>query len=68
VDFEILPDESLIMLHTAVRNAFYKDGSLISEGKDPVHEVHSISDWHTWSNSLEAEMSKRNIIFNAILW
>jgi|GEM_PF-3365267 len=68
MNFEILPDNSLEMLHTAVRNALNKDKSLVSEGKGTLHEAHSNSDWRAWSNSLEEEMIRRDMAFDAILW
>jgi hypothetical protein len=68
MNFVFLPNESLEILHTAVRNALFKDESPMSESKGPMYGVRSNSDWPEWSNRLEVEMSKRDMTFDSIPW
>jgi len=62
-----LTTNSLLMLHSAVRQALETDDNL-PEGTEKIHEVRKSPDWREWSNLIEDELDNRSIRYEKISW
>ncbi|MGC2810416.1 MAG: hypothetical protein WA303_08545, partial [Bradyrhizobium sp.] len=61
-------NDALLMMHYSIRGALAVDDELTRLGEEHRFRVRETSDWKKHAHDLEAEMSKRGMIFAAIDW
>ncbi len=52
-------------MHLAVINALKADDA-IPQGQEKIYGVRTNNDWWQWADSLESELTKRNVQFNKV--
>ena len=67
MNIQNLSVSSVLLLHSSVRQALETDDNLPEE-QSKIHEVREESDWKIWSDQLEAELDKKNAIYQKIKW
>lgn len=60
-------NDGLLRMHLAVINALKADDET-PQGQEKLYGVRTYQDWRQWSDSLEAELSKRKVSFNKVPW
>lgn len=60
-------DDGLLKMHLAVINALKIDDA-IPQDQEKIYGVRKYSDWRLWADSLEAELTSRDIQFNKVPW
>jgi hypothetical protein len=59
--------DGLLKMHLAVINALKADDAT-PPGQEKIYGVRTYPDWRKWSDSLEAELTERNVQFNKVPW
>lgn len=60
-------NDGLLKMHLAIVNALKADDET-PDGQDKIYGVRLYQDWRQWSDSLEAELIKRSVVFNKVDW
>lgn len=60
-------NDGLLKMHLAIINALKTDDET-PDGQDKIYGVRLYQDWRQWSDSLEAELIKRSVVFNKVDW
>lgn len=60
-------NDGLLKMHLAVVNALKADDATPAD-QEKLYGVRTYQDWRQWSDSLEAELTKRNVQFNKVPW
>jgi hypothetical protein len=60
-------NDGLVKMHLAIVNALKADDET-PDGQDKIYGVRLYQDWRQWSDSLEAELIKRSVVFNKVDW
>jgi hypothetical protein len=60
-------NDGLLKMHLAVLNALKADDAT-PQGQEKLYGVRMYQDWRQWSDSLEDELTKRNVQFNKVPW
>lgn len=60
-------NDGLLKMHLAVLNALKADDET-PLGQEKLYGVRIYQDWRLWSDSLETELTKRNVSFNKVSW
>jgi hypothetical protein len=68
MNYHQFTDDALLMMHYGTRGALAVDDELARLGAERRFRVRETSDWKKHADDLEAEMSKRGIVFEAIDW
>jgi len=68
MDYAAFTNDSLTMMYEAVRGALAADDAAEEHGKKPRFRVRDTSAWMTHVADLEAEMTKRGMVFELIAW
>ncbi len=68
MNYHEFTDEALLMMHYGTRGALAVDDELTKLGAERRFRVRETSDWRKHADDLEAEMSKRGIVFEALAW
>ncbi len=68
MNYHEFTDEALLMMHYGTRGALAVDDELTKLGAERRFRVRETSDWRRHADDLEAEMSKRGIVFEALDW
>lgn len=63
-NYEGLTDATLKELHASIRKCLDADDQ--NSGEDKVYGVRKYSDWKEANTKIEAEMTRRNIVFDSI--
>lgn len=62
-----LTDDSLKDLHTAIKEALKKDDDT-AEGLDKPYGVRQHGDWRRDADAYEAELDRRELLYDKIIW
>ncbi len=68
MNYQAFTNDALLMMHYSTRGALAVDDELTRLGAERRFRVRENSDWKKHADDLEAEMSKRGMIFEAIDW
>jgi hypothetical protein len=68
MNYHQFTDDALLMMHYGTRGALAVDDELARLGAERRFRVRETSDWKQHADDLEAEMSKRGIVFEVIDW
>ena len=68
MDYPAFTNASLTMMYEAVRGALAADDAVETQGDEPPFRVRCTAAWMTHVAGLEAEMVKRGMIFELIVW
>jgi hypothetical protein len=68
MNYQVFTNESLVMMHHGARGALAVDDELSQLGQEPRFRVRETPDWKKHADDLEAEMTKRGMIFDVIDW
>lgn len=60
-------NNGLLKMHLAVINALKADDET-PQDQEKIYGVRRYSDWKLWADSLEAELTSRNVQFNKVPW
>jgi hypothetical protein len=66
MDYSTFTNGSLTMMYEAVRGALAADDAAESKGHEPTFKVRDTAAWMKHVADLEAEMIKRNMVFEII--
>jgi len=68
MNYHEFTDDALLMMHYSTRGALAVDDELTKLGAEPRFRVRETSDWRKHADDLEAEMSQRGTVFEALDW
>lgn len=68
MNYQAFTNDALLMMHYSTRGALAVDDELTRLGAERRFRVRENSDWKKLADDLEAEMSQRGMIFEAIDW
>src|SRR6266566_3904160 len=68
MNYQAFTNDSLTMMYQGVRGALAADDALSEMGKECRFRVRETQEWKTHAADLEAEMSRRGMVFEVIDW
>jgi hypothetical protein len=68
MNYQAFTNDSLTMMYHSVRGALAADDALSELGKQCRFRVRETQEWKTHAADLEAEMSRRGMVFEVIDW
>ena len=68
MNYQAFTNETLIMMHHGARGALAVDDELTKLSEKPRFKVRDTLNWKMHITELEAEMTRRGMIFDAIDW
>ena len=68
MNYQAFTDETLLMMHHGARGALVTDDELIRLGEQPRFKVRDTLNWTMHISELEAEMVRRGMTFDVIVW
>ena len=68
MNYQAFSNDALLMMHHGTRGALAVDDELTKLGEEHRFQVRETSDWKKHADDLEAEMSRRGMIFDVIDW
>jgi hypothetical protein len=68
MNYPAFTNDSLTMMYEGIRGALESDDELATLGEQPRFRVRETPDWKQHAADLEAEMTKRGMIFDLIDW
>lgn len=68
MNYQAFSNDALLMMHHGTRGALAVDDELTKLGEEHRFRVRETSDWKKHADDLEAEMSRRGMIFDVIDW
>jgi hypothetical protein len=68
MNYQAFTDETLLMMHHGARGALVTDDELIRFGEHPRFKVRDTLNWTMHIAELEAEMVRRGMTFDVIVW
>jgi hypothetical protein len=68
MNYQAFTNESLTMMHEAVRGALATDDALERDHREAIFRVRETPEWKQHAVDLEAEMVRRGMFFETIAW
>jgi hypothetical protein len=68
MNYQAFTNETLVMMHHGARGALAVDDELAKLGEEPRFKVRGTLNWTLHVTELEAEMARRELIFEVIDW
>ncbi len=68
MNYQAFTNDTLLMMQHAARGALAVDDELRKLGQEPRFQVRETADWMMHAADLEAEMFRRGMIFDGIVW
>lgn len=68
MNYQAFTNDTLSMMQQAARGALAVDDELRRRGQEPKFQVRETWDWMKHAADLEAEMFRRGMVFDGIVW